>query len=135
MKNSVQLCLNMVWAWPTLSTHVKKYAPAFGAAMPIFTTWMLWTIPSALCYYWTCTNLYSVALDLVLRIPSGACHASSNHSLQMPNSVKECNMHLCMLWLPRNFRNNLGWSDTSNMSSYSPFCSPQGLIYKPVADG
>lgn len=68
---AVQLYMSMGVAWPTLSEPVKRYAPAMAVAGPLFVMWAVWPFPSALCYYWTCSNLYSLGLDLGLRIPYG----------------------------------------------------------------
>lgn len=46
-----------------------KYA-AFG--LPVVISAAVWNFPAAMCYYWTCSNVYSILLDLSFRVPSGA---------------------------------------------------------------
>jgi hypothetical protein len=72
----MQVYTSMSYRWKQLAPEhqqVAKYAAFF---VPPFMTAVFWNFPSAMCYYWTCSNMYTISMELVLRHPRCAFHAS-----------------------------------------------------------
>eukprot|EP00892_Ulva_mutabilis_P009690 jgi/Ulvmu1/7093/UM033_0154.1 len=61
--------LGMSNKWHTLPEAQKQVAKYAIIGAPFIMTAMFWSFPAALCYYWTCSNLYSIVFELVFRHP------------------------------------------------------------------
>lgn len=66
----------------------------YGAfiAPPVLTA-AFWTFPSALCYYWTCSNMYTIAMEIVLRHPGCA----PLHKNQLSLCAEHCYQCCCFV--------------------------------------
>ena len=64
--------LGMSSKWHTLTEAQQQGAKYLIIGAPLVMTAMFWSFPAALCYYWTCSNLYSIVFELVFRHPSRA---------------------------------------------------------------
>lgn len=59
----------MSYRWKALSPEHQQVAKYGAFLAPPVMTAMFWSFPAALCYYWTCSNMYTITTELVLRHP------------------------------------------------------------------
>jgi membrane protein insertase Oxa1/YidC/SpoIIIJ len=64
--------LSMSHRWKLMPAEHQQMARYGAMIAPPVLTAAFWSFPSALCYYWTCSNIYTIVLELVLRHPGRA---------------------------------------------------------------
>lgn len=64
--------LGMSNKWNTLTPQQQQGAKYMIVGAPFVMTLIFWNFPAALCYYWACSNVYTIALELSLRHPGRA---------------------------------------------------------------
>jgi hypothetical protein len=69
----VQMYFNISGLWHTLPETTQMLTKYAAVGLPFVMTAMIWDFPAAICYYWTCSNTYSLVADMILRIPHGVC--------------------------------------------------------------
>ena len=64
--------LSMSVMWQAQTDGMRQAIKYAAFLLPVVITGAVWSVPAAMCYYWTCSNIYSTAADLAFRVPSGA---------------------------------------------------------------
>ena len=64
--------MSMSHKWKMLPPEQQQYAKWGAVIAPPVMTAAFWSFPSALCYYWTCSNMYTMFMELLLRHPGRA---------------------------------------------------------------
>jgi len=69
---AAQVQLNALDGLEGMTGQMKTAFKWMGRVLPIVMVPVMWNVPSALCLYWTYSNVYSIAFSGLLRMPSGA---------------------------------------------------------------
>ena len=68
----LQMYMSMSHKWKMLAPEHQQAAKWGAMLAPPVLTAAFWSFPSALCYYWTCSNVYTMLMELALRHPGRA---------------------------------------------------------------
>ena len=92
----LQIYYSVSGTWHAMPETMQTVAKYGAFILPAVVTGMTSTFPAALCYYWTCSNVYSIGVEFFLRMPAGASLAPGWHLIFIDNTQSVLLFSACL---------------------------------------